>query len=902
MTTPWLASCDAERVLGHTNASSLDALVFSDANAAGSATPMTQLAATYCVDTSGSTSGAIMAAQIKSATPLSRVVPVARVYGWGSSAASVSSIANLTSNGGGTCPQSLVPHLQRDGVSLLVLYTDGEVTVRDMELFRDGMKLLPVMPVIVVLTLGTQFSDVNCVGDLKRQVNMSVPEAALSIASHALVLLNFAKVPSAAADEAPPHRVLMSSGEFARHFPALTLEEATPLGELRKFQFSWLSVLSLRALPPGCVQLPSVPKLVNLAKVFALARLPVDAWATLLHDAASVTLLGKLIGDLSARIMLPRIDTAAFHDLLVRVSRAAQADDRSRALADLRKRLAAIAVDPALKGGEQHRALLAEFNALKSPGAAATTTTAAASSASSPIDIVALRRLVDDALNAIAAYKADSTAIVLGSNRANRAAVATDDQLLEVGDCVQLPECPIFLQPGPACVLLRAPRESLAQVVAAAAPAPAPAAGGGGKDAPVAPAQQADGALLMIDGMSLPQYCSTDEHMENPFAFGTFLAQTITPGVFCQEFACEAAQNPLTRETVIGWIPLSRDPLVVLRHLGKTFCARRELWHLVRGWVAAVATHLARDQWAAHALMREHVLALCERYVTNDNLKGADDNVAKVPLLLAVQNVLRNFATCLRDRTESDIHAICLVSDVLQPEFDYDRVAVQALARLVQTFARMLAAFKRRDGDMLHVVLPVDDELGWSTGVVNKSLEGLIALLFFSTGEKYRLLRLQDAVDQAMLDPKLGKHLLHAFSTGTVLESAFDELVFREPATDNPHFGALPAAEKHAKWTAIGRDTTCCAYCGATFAALSADAPTLTRHIRDEFGEWFFSGTLFVNLAFEALGNNASEAALFRHAAARVQRHFGALDMRSHSVFVKERLLYFIRKMKALRA
>lgn len=883
--TPWIASCDAERVLG-AQPTSLDALIFSDGGATTSST-MSEMRATYCVDTSGSTSGAIMTAQKASAAALARVVKAEKVWGWGSAPKEVKDIEALISDGGGTCPQHLAQHFLRDGVSIIVLYTDGEVSPSDMQKFREGMLKVPSCPVVIVLTLGPSFTASSTVGNLSRQVNMSVPEACLSMASHALVLLNFANT-----QQPQPHRVLMSSGEFARHFLARTLADETELSALGHFEFAWLSVIHLRAVPAGCVQLPSVSKLVDLNKFFALAHLPLDTWSTLLRDNASVSLLCKLVADLSARIMLPRLDTTAFHETLVRISRAAQTDERSVALSELRKRLAVIAVDPARKGSDEHRALLAEYAAVK---ASASTST----SSSSNDSLATLRRLIADALGAIAAYKADATAIVLGSNRANRANVATEEQLLDVGDCIDIDECPIFLCQGPACILLRAPRECFVPADAA----PAPAAGGKADAARVLPpVQQADPAQLLVDGVPLAQYCSTDDAMENPFAFGTFLAQCITPGVYCLDFACEAATNPLTRDAVIGFIPLTRDPLVLLRHLGKVFCAKRELWHLVRGWTAAVATHLQRDQWAAQDLMREHIAAICELYVTNDNLKGADESVSKVPLLMAVQNVLRNFAVHLRDRTEADIQAICVVSDVLQPTFAYDRAAVLALARLVQTFARLLGAHKRNQ-KMLDLLLPVD-ELGWATGEINRTLEALIAWLFHSTGDKFRLLRLQEAIDQAMLDRKFGPHLLKAFATGVVDASAFDELVVSEPdAAANPHFGALPESERFGGWDAQGRIKSVCVYCGAKFSPLGAsllpDGASMTAHIKAEFGTWFFSGNLFAINAFNTLGAGATEAELFRHCATRVQRHFGGeLDPRSRSQFVKHRLLHFIRRLR----
>jgi hypothetical protein len=870
--------------------STLDSLVFADNEGVAAPTAIPAIRATFCIDTSGSTSGQIMQAQIRSATELAQTVGVAKIYGWGTQAAVVGSMSALTSNGGGTSPQSLIAPLRSDGaVQMMVLYTDGEVGVSDMEAFRVGLQQFPAMPAIVVLTLGSRFQTSSLVESLSSQVSMSVPEGLLSLANHALILLNLVNEPG-------NHRVLMSSGEFARHFPALELRNDMPLSELRSFKFGWLSVIRLRTLPVGCVQLPNVPKLVDLDKLLGAGTLSVDEWSAQLSDPASVALITNIVTQLSARIMLPRVNSSRFQSFLVRLQRAASTDERSVALGELRKKLAIIAVDPVLKGSDEHRSLLAQYNALRGGGGGGDNGAAAASSSSSSSSssLVALRRAITAALSAIASYNADATAIVLGSNRANRASVVTDEQLNEVGDCVQVEECPIFLCSGPACILLRAPRFGVEQVP------PAPAAAfdaplGSGKDKlqdPPVPLAAPPVEKLLIDGMPLEQYCSTDENMENPFAFGAFLAQCFTPGVYCQEFACEAAMNPLTRDRVIGWVPLSKDPLVLLRHLSRIFVARRELWHLVRGWVAAVAAHLSTEQWASVAPLREHILAVCANYPTNDNLKGADETVKKVPLLAAVRNVLTNYATCLRDRTEADIRAICTVSDVLQPEFAYDRVAVASLARLVQTFARLLAAHKRQE-PMLHVLLPVDPVDEFPVGRVNATLEGLIAYLFFSTGEKFRGLRLQDAVDQAMLDAKFGPALLRAFTTGEVDQAVFSDVQFREPPQDDLHFQELPDAERFSNWTASGRSATVCAYCGR-----GGDP---VKHSEEVFGPWFFSGQRVVIVAFETLGADATELAVFQLAVQRLRRRMGELNMLVHSQFVRKRLWYFVRKLKPLR-
>jgi hypothetical protein len=882
--------------------STLDSLVYAaEGSDVAIATPVPYLRAVFCVDTSGSTSGAIMKSQIRSAKSIAKALPAVKIYGWGSNAKAIEQFDALQSDGGGTRPESLIEHLQKElSLQCLVLYTDGEVSVSSMEEFRRGMSQFPAMPVIVVLTLAPKYvAESSTVESLKRQVSMSVPEGVLSLASHALIVLNLSSGP-----EADAHRVLMSSGEFARHFPAGELQEDTLLSTLRRFNFDWLNVIRLRSLPAGCVQLPNVPKLVDLYRLLAASALSVDEWSALLRDPAGVALLTNVFTQLSARIMLPRVNTSQFHDLLVRVQRAASIDERSIAIGELRKRLAVIAVDPALKGSDQHRQLLAEYNALRgnsnTTGAAtsASSSSSSASSASSSSSLTALRRTIANALSAIASYKADATAIVLGSNRANRATVVTEEQLDEVGDCVQIEECPIFLCSGPACILLRAPRAGIEQV----APAPAAAFDAGDQKSKQQQQQQQHQQqqqqpqveALLVDGVPLEQYCSTDEHMENPFAFGTFLSQCFTPGVYSQEFACDAALNPLTRDRVIGWVPLTKDPLVLLRHLSKIFVARRELWHLVRGWIAAVAVHLSTDQWASVAPIREHILAVCANYVTNDNLKGADVDVTKVPLLEAVRNVLTNYATFLRDRTEADVRAICTVSDVLQPEFAYNRVGVASLSRLVQTFAVLLAAHKRGE-PMLHVLLPVDAQYEFPIGRVNATLEGLIAWLFFTTGDTFRGLRLQAAVDQALLDRKFGPALLHAFTTGEVDQAIFAELAFREPSKDDVHFQDLPEAEKFPCWTAFGRSSTQCAYCGST-------PDNMGEHSKSAFGPWFFSGLRIVMSAFESLGNDASEEALFRAAVQLLRRRMGVLNMVVHSQFVRNRLLFFIRQLQPLRA
>lgn len=80
--------------------------------------------ADYFIDTSGSTSGSILASEISSATHFSNYFTTGKIVSWNNYARICKYFTNLRSTGG-TDPSCFVQHLSFD--NLIMVYTDGQI-------------------------------------------------------------------------------------------------------------------------------------------------------------------------------------------------------------------------------------------------------------------------------------------------------------------------------------------------------------------------------------------------------------------------------------------------------------------------------------------------------------------------------------------------------------------------------------------------------------------------------------------------------------------------------------------------------------------------------------------------------------------------------------------------------
>lgn len=190
--------------------------------------------------------------------------------------------------------------------------------------------------------------------------------------------------------------------------------------------------------------------------------------------------------------------------------------------------------------------------------------------------------------------------------------------------------------------------------------------------------------------------------------------------------------------------------------------------------------------------------------------------------------------------------------------------------------------------------------------------------------------KLQDAVDQALLDPTCGESIRRTLKEGKVPPEAFDFLQIVEvwhsaicvgllltacqPPSDNPHFGN----EAHGEWQASGRPADQCMYCGLRGTELE-----MAAHFKEAFGDFFFPGQRLVDwcwwrvgwwltvtrsaviLALEACASmkrdEITEKLLFQKAKAILQKRLGAMNPLLHSQYLKRRVLHFIGKLMKAR-
>lgn len=389
--------------------------------------------------------------------------------------------------------------------------------------------------------------------------------------------------------------------------------------------------------------------------------------------------------------------------------------------------------------------------------------------------------------------------------------------------------------------------------------------------------------------------------VQGPFNFGRMLQKCgcMTRGVFCLEFARQARENPFTRAAVLGYVPLSKDPAVVMRHMSRIFGDSREMWHLLRAYIAAMTMHCIRDEWAARDLIVPQLHALLDRYQCTYNLKGssggADDHRA---LRACLQYVTTNYGTCLRDRLPCDSRTILAITDFLvpPPAHTYERAKALAMIEVVDRFSRLLAYLKQDNcPSLLGFIIDVDEYEHFVRE--RTTIDSVIARLFWqdsrSEQPRYRFLRLQTAIETALQDRVFGPLLTQAFTgakTAFTVEDMPFRIALREPT------GAHAGGEKYYQWSSEGRPKDQCTYCGALFAT----PQLMYAHLRAQFGPHFYNGQRAVLRAMYAFGVDADEVTLFRAAKQLLYKRYGEQYGALHTQRCKQILLKFIRDFKRI--
>lgn len=531
----------------------------------------------------------------------------------------------------------------------------------------------------------------------------------------------------------------------------------------------------------------------------------------------------EILKGLCNRAILPKLNLGVIFNKLINMNKLLNDTPEINAL---RNELLKVSTSPDA-GTDKHKELIVMFNGMKKQ--------------SQSHEIIAKRNALNELFVLISEYQRDKTSIAFGSNRAMRSDVFADKDLEDVGICERI-TCPIMLDNDDACILIKRPDD--------------------------------------------PDYITkftSDYVMESPFEFGSWLASLVSPTSCLIGFsiADKICENPFTREPIIGAIPLSINPVVIMKHMSNLFGGRKELWHFVRGFISMMV-HVCDNAWMNKKHMAKYLLLLCNNYNATIDLKG---DTERVQILVAFKNVLTNYSTCLRDRSCNDILAIVKIVKFLAPEFAFDEEAVVGMAKVVGTFIQLLNKHKK-DEDMTKYVMEVDDfghYVKCKTG-----LSALIAQIFwYDTDGTYRSMKSQIALDNALCDEKFGSSLKLAFA-GKPFDESILECAYDEPLGD--HFGSeLPDV-----WTPEGLPELTCIYCGQQFET------TLEKfiHLKEKFGKYFFNGHLAVKHTIAEIGKQATEKELFVLAKKKLLNRYGQRNKSMHTQRTKQRLLYFIRKFK----
>lgn len=290
---------------------------------------LSDLTAEYYIDTSGSTTGSILQYEKISAAKMLQVIKGTHIVAWNDEATKVNSLNEMYSDGG-TYPSCFVNMIAATN-KCLVVYTDGEICVDDMRSFKSKMVgKVNEVPVIIVFAV-SEFS--MAIADMERIINMSIPEAFLSLSNDVVILV------TANGD----HRVLMTKGCFNK-LHSIPLEMSTLLSELPPFDPIQLKEIVVTAVPANLIRLKNVDDFVDMNVLYTQEALPLE-----------------VLEGLTDRTLIPRLDLPRLQASLMQMNRKLS---ENAELDAIRKQLYEIAASEKV-GSEEHRLLADKYNELK---------------------------------------------------------------------------------------------------------------------------------------------------------------------------------------------------------------------------------------------------------------------------------------------------------------------------------------------------------------------------------------------------------------------------------------------------------------------------------------------------------------------------------------------------------
>jgi hypothetical protein len=762
-------------------------------------TLLTEMMADYCIDISGSTRGLILENEKKSADKLSEFIKPRKIIGFDDKAHIISKINYLQTYGSTTEPSCFVPLIDKS--QCLICYTDGLINQTEMTKFETKINaILNDIPIIIIFVLKDFSITIN---EMQQTINMSIPEAFLRLSNNVIILIT----------DGLKYKTLMNKGCFSQ-FETIQLNNDTKLCHLSNFDLQdFTKVYVSGSLPEHMLILNNV--VIDLNVLYKLDN--VD------------TIILKSLCD---RMHLPRLNLDAMHLLLTRIKRKM---NENPLLEQIRDKLADIIKNNEM-GTDEHKNLIKQYNLIRLQ--------------KNSLEDKEKLNIINKFLEMIANYRANNTSIVLGSNRAIRAVIFDENDLLNLDTCIQI-ECPIMLDNGDACILMKQPIHANNDYV---------------------------------------KNFTSDYAMESPFEFGTWLVDCITPGIFCYDIAQTINTNPYTRDNILGFLPLSTNPTVIMKHMSKLFGGNREMWHMVRGYISMMTNACDKYDWMNKEIILPYIKTLCNNYSATIDLKGGSE---KVPLIKSFMNVLTNYERCLRDRTPNDVRAIIKISEVIMPEFKFNKAKITGMINVTDVFHKLLNLHKKGE-DMTYYVMEVDDYNHYIKYI--GGINGLIAQIFWLDQEigLYRKLNLQIAINTALNHEKFGSILRKAF-IGEEFDDSILELALPEPT--GSHFGEekYKIENKYGYKTIFELPEFVCTFCGKTFN----NSMNKYKHLQEMQGKHYYSGYLAVKQAISEIGKYSNERDIFIKTKNILFDRYGKTAGFLHTKRCKNRMLYFINELKA---
>jgi hypothetical protein len=281
---------------------------------------------------------------------------------------------------------------------------------------------------------------------------------------------------------------------------------------------------------------------------------------------------------------------------------------------------------------------------------------------------------------------------------------------------------------------------------------------------------------------------------------------------------------------------------------------------------------------------------LCKAYSVNRDLKS---EITKLPLYDAFKYVIENYSTCLRDRSYNDINAILNITKLIHPEYIIvNEQKIINIAKICKEFMILLNKHKQHE-NMMQYVMKVDEYGHYIT--YKKGLKGLIAqILWHDIEGKYKLLKLQMAIDTALKDKYYGVELKKLFNG----ESEFDEskLECALPEPTGTHFGKENYCTEQLYPNGSIFPDTKCIYCGQEFY----ETQLKLKHLKSELGKHFYNGNYAVKQVITIHGKYNDDVEIFKLVKEKLYKWYGQHSKFLHTQRAKTKLLEFIAKYKSL--